>query len=154
MPNSSGYVARWLSNSRPENHILIPFCLCRCSVYGANGTETYKNRIIQVSYGFRLYKLYSSTPLCIIMDQLWISDSNWGSALSIPTPWCYTCYKTLSVLSCAKDIILCASCDIIESRLYSANKVPLEPRCLIPMVINRRAAHICTAADTDSHCLG
>lgn len=64
------------------------------------------------------------------------------------------CYKTFDVLGRAKDTILCASCGIIESRLFSANKVPLEPRCLIPMVKNRKAAYICTAADTDSHCLG
>lgn len=56
---------------------------------------------------------------------------------------------------CAKDIILCASCSIIESRLFSTNKVSLESRCFIHAVIyRRRAAHVCAAADTVSHCLG
>lgn len=44
--SSSGHVAKcWLSNSRPENHALIYFCLCRRSVCGANGTENLKNTV-------------------------------------------------------------------------------------------------------------
>lgn len=72
-----------------------------------------------------------------------------------PLPQGYTSYKPFTVQDCAKYIILCASCSIIESRLFSTNKVPLESRCSIHEVIyRRRAACVCTAADATSHCLG
>lgn len=78
----------------------------------------------------RPYKRFNPHPLYAL---LWASCGNkrLTEFTHTPLPQRYPFCKASTVQDWAKDTILCASCSIIESGLFSTNQASLEPRCLI-----------------------